>query len=94
MIEFEWDNQKNKTNIEKHHLPFELAKYVFEDKSFISFEDTKKDYNEVRFLGFGRLEEVLFCIFYTVRKKKIRLISFRKARQKELNKYLKKGVLK
>lgn len=58
----------------------------------LSVLKTQKDYNEVRFLGFGKLEDILFCISYTIRKKKIRLISFRKAIQKELNKYLKKGV--
>jgi uncharacterized DUF497 family protein len=91
MLEFEWDDNKNKSNIEKHKLSFELAKYVFEDDSFVNFIDTKKDYGETRFLGFSKIEEVLFCVSYTIRKNKIRLISLRKAREKELNKYLKEN---
>jgi uncharacterized DUF497 family protein len=92
MIEFEWDYKKNLSNLEKHKLPFELAKYVFEDKNFQRFVDDKKEYNEIRYIGFGQLENNLFCVSYTIRKYKIRIISFRKARQRELDKYSKKGV--
>ncbi|APC98007.1 BrnT family toxin [Francisella frigiditurris] len=86
MLEFEWDNKKNKSNIEKHKLPFELAKYVFECGNFERYIDDKKQYNETRYIGFGELENILFCVSYTIRKNKIRIISFRRARQKELDK--------
>ena len=86
MLEFEWDNKKNKANIEKHKVPFEFAKYVFESDTFERYIDNKNDYNETRYIGFGELENILFCVSYTIRKSKIRIISFRRARQKELEK--------
>jgi uncharacterized DUF497 family protein len=33
-IEFVWDEAKNRKNIGKHRLPFELANLVFQDQSF------------------------------------------------------------
>jgi uncharacterized protein len=30
-MDFEWDDAKNRLNIEKHHLSFENAKRVFDD---------------------------------------------------------------
>jgi uncharacterized DUF497 family protein len=91
MFEFEWDEKKNKINIEKHGLPFDFAKYVFDDSEFVRFVDNKKNYNEDRYIGFGVVEDVLFSVSYTIRNNAIRLISFRRARQKELNKMLEIG---
>ena len=32
---FEWDVQKNKINIQKHGISFEVASQVFEDENYI-----------------------------------------------------------
>ncbi len=88
---FIWDSNKNKLNIEKHKLSFEDAQYVFNDSSFKSFVDTKRDYGEKRFIGFAEMEGMLFSVSYTIRNEMIRIISFRKARQRELNKYINEG---
>jgi len=35
----EWNQQKNKSNIKKHKLSFDLAQYVFDDPLHISIQD-------------------------------------------------------
>jgi uncharacterized DUF497 family protein len=30
-MEFDWNDEKNRTNFEKHGVSFELAAYVFDD---------------------------------------------------------------
>lgn len=86
MLEFEWDNEKNKSNIEKHGLNFEDVDLVF-NESFIVLLDERKDYQENRCLGYGLVKGRLFQVVFTRRVKKIRIISFRKSNKKEIKKY-------
>ena len=44
---FEWDEDKNRFNIEKHGISFEEAVRVFDD-IHLSRLDTREDYGEVR----------------------------------------------
>lgn len=37
MIEFEWDENKNKSNKKKHNVWFEEATQVFDDKNALMF---------------------------------------------------------
>ena len=39
MYSFEWDEKKNKTNINKHGVSFEEAQTVFFDENAILFDD-------------------------------------------------------
>ncbi|MEY8768820.1 BrnT family toxin [Francisella philomiragia] len=86
MLEFEWDNEKNKSNIEKHGLNFEDVDLVF-NGSLIVLLDERKDYQENRCLGYGLVKGRLFQVVFTRRVKKIRIISFRKANKREIKKY-------
>lgn len=49
----------------------------------ITKEDNRKDYGEIRFIGIGKILEQIIVITYTIRITIIRLISARKANQKE-----------
>ena len=53
-MEFEWDNEKNDKNIEKHGLDFADVSLVF-DHPVLEYEDSRKDYGEKRFFGIGIL---------------------------------------
>ena len=44
---FEWDEEKNKTNLAKHGINFEEAALIFEGRVF-SWTDNRKDYGEAR----------------------------------------------
>ena len=78
----EWDNNKNKINIEKHGIDFLDAYKIFENP-IISKIDNRIDYQEKRFIGIGKLEQVVVILVYTKRGKNIRVISIRKANKIE-----------
>jgi uncharacterized protein len=87
MRQFEWDAEKNKLNIEKHKLSFDIAKRLFEKKLDVIVDD-RIEYNEKRYIGFGELDKRLMMVVFTMRKPgKIRLISFRKANAREQKEY-------
>ncbi len=52
-MEFDWDENKNNSNKEKHGISFEEAKGVFNDDQRITYEDSRNDYGEVRFIMIG-----------------------------------------
>ena len=83
---YEWDPDKAKQNIRKHGIAFADAVSVFFDDSAITVEDNNPD--EVRFvtLGMDAFGHVLVVV-YTWRGDSNRLISARKATEKERKQY-------
>jgi uncharacterized DUF497 family protein len=86
-MQFEWDANKAARNIAKHGVPFEYAARVFLDPRRLDSEDHRRDYGEERRFTVGRIERRLFAVAYTPRGRLIRLISARKANQREQRKY-------
>ena len=86
-MECEWDERKARQNIARHGVPFEYAARVFLDLHRLDTEDTRRDYGEERRLTLGKIEGRLYVAAYTVRGKMIRLISARKANEREWRKY-------
>jgi hypothetical protein len=84
---FEWDERKASRNITKHAVPFDYAVRVFLDPHRLDNEDIRRDYSEERRLTLGKIEGRLFAVAYTTRGKVIRLISARKANEREQRKY-------
>lgn len=89
MIEIEWDDKKNKTNIERHCLDFSDAWLVFE-APMLTRIDTRKEYGEVRWVTLGQLVTAVVVIVYTKRNNKIRIISLRRANRNERKIYWEK----
>ena len=85
-MEFEWDDEKNNRNIEKHGIDFADAVAIF-DNPILEFEDDRKDYGEKRFFGIGIIKDLEISVAYTKRKNNIRMISARRARKDERQKY-------
>jgi len=85
-MEFEWDEAKNKSNIEKHGIDFNDVRQVF-DKPVIAKEDERFDYGEKRIIAIGLLLEFVVVIVYTIRNTVIRIISARLANTNEKQKY-------
>lgn len=82
-MQFEWDQNKNIANIEKHGIDFEDACKVFEAPVLAAL-DTRQDYGEDRWIGLGFLEQCVIVIVYTYRDfDRIRVISMRKGLQHE-----------
>jgi len=84
---FEWDEEKNKKNIEKHGFSFNRALEIFND-SVLTMEDRRQEYGETRLISIGIMEKFLIIVVVHVnRKGTTRLISARKANQKERASY-------
>ena len=91
MYFFDWDEDKNITNIKKHGISFDEAKTVFFDERAILFDDPEHSEDEERFLLLGMSEEANLCIVchcYRESDTVIRLISARKATKKESDRYV------
>ncbi|MEZ3464589.1 MAG: BrnT family toxin [Lachnospiraceae bacterium] len=83
---FEWDEDKNKINLEKHGIDFETAILVFNDMQRIEIFDLEHSVEEDRYNTIGMVNDVLFVV-YTERKDNIRLISARLATKTERSIY-------
>lgn len=80
---FEWDENKNKINIQKHSVSFQEAILIF-NGAVLTFEDKRKDYSEKREISIGQIKNVLVVVIvHTKRKDKIRIISARLANKRE-----------
>ncbi len=86
---YEWDNKKNEENLSKHGLNFADVEIVFPNPH-LTFEDTRFDYGEPRFITFGLLEGRIIVVAHTPRSKKTRIISMRKANDREKKIYQKR----
>ena len=82
----EWDEDKNKINLEKHGIDFETAILVFNDMQRIEIFDLEHSVEEDRYNTIGMVYDVLFVV-YTERKDNIRLISARLATKTERSIY-------
>ena len=86
-MEFTWDENKNKTNTEKHKINFEEAKSVFDDPDGIELEAYRNE--EYRIIRIGKsATKIILLVVYTVRELIVRLISARQANRDERNLYL------
>lgn len=85
-MKFEWDHNKNQVNIQKHGFDFSDAEGIFE-QSYLVFEDKRKDYGEKRIIVIGWLNSRLVVLIYTKRKRNYRIISLRKANEREKKKF-------
>lgn len=81
-MEFEWDKKKNQINFEKHGLKFEDANLIFANET-VSFRDDRYEYNEQRFITLGNLEGRIIVLVHTQRGYITRIISMRKANERE-----------
>ncbi|GJQ60571.1 MAG: BrnT family toxin [Candidatus Scalindua sp. AMX11] len=71
---FEWDEDKNRENKEKHSVSFVLAQYAFIDPKRIIAKDLKHSYREERYYCFGKIGDEILTVRFTYRKDVIRII--------------------
>jgi uncharacterized DUF497 family protein len=87
---FEWDDQKSRRNMAKHHVSFDEAQTVFFDPYARVIDDPEHSAKEERFiiLGLSKMSKLLVvCHCYRVNEQVIRIISARKATKNEANQY-------
>lgn len=85
-IRFDWDENKNDINKKKHDVSFEEATSVFYDSEALIIPDPDHSIDEERFLILGysfQLKLLVVCHCYRENDEVIRIISARKATNKE-----------
>lgn len=83
---FEWDDSKQKINIEKHGIDFIDAIAIFNDINRIE-KTIVHESGEKRSITIGMVSGVVLLVVYTLRGKSIRLISARRASENERKYY-------
>lgn len=73
-MEFEWDEEKNLFNIEKHGVSFEEAVLVFQDPRRKIRLNVKHSQHEMRYFCFGKVRDRVMTVRFVMRKSKIRII--------------------
>lgn len=85
-MRYEWDVQKDFANRAKHGVPFEDVA-DFEWESSLETFDSRKDYKELRMIAMSTIRGRLHVLVYTLRSNSVRVISLRKANDREIGNY-------
>ena len=85
MNEFEFDVNKSQANLTKHGIDFEAAQALWKDPYLLEIRAKSK--GEPRFLLIGMISEKHWSAVVTYREERIRLISVRRSRKKEVDIY-------
>jgi uncharacterized DUF497 family protein len=85
-MRFSWSDRKRAINLTDHGLDFVDAPRVFEGLTF-TYEDDRFAYGEQRFITLGLLAGVPVSIAHTETEDEIRIISFRKATNREARRF-------
>jgi len=88
-MQFEWDENKNKSNIKKHKVRFEDAVPVFFDKNAVTFEDNRFDYPDGQrmiIIGANSID-VLYVAYAELESDTVRIISVRPADSTDMRIY-------
>ena len=70
---FEWDEAKNKENVIKHGVSFELAKKAFYDQERILTDDLEHSKQERRYFCIGYVDKKIITVRFTLRGNAIRI---------------------
>lgn len=87
-LNFEWDEEKEKSNLKKHRVSFEEAITVFIDPFSMTIPDSDHSVDEQRYIDIGSSDKGrVLVVVYTERCSNIRIISCRKATPSERTLY-------
>ena len=85
-MDITFDPNKDASNLEKHGLSLADAEKI-EWETLWAFEDDRHAYGETRMIGYAYIGLRLHCVVYTDRGDTRRIISLRKANQREIMRY-------
>jgi uncharacterized DUF497 family protein len=86
MMKLTWDEEKRQKTLQERRLDFADAGRIIEGTS-LTFPDQRKDYGEDRFVTVGFLDTRMLVIVHTQRGDATRIISMRKANEREIEHY-------
>ena len=84
-MKYEYDSNKSLSNKQKHGIDFEEAKLLWSDDRMIEINTSYE--GEERFINIGKINTKSYTVVTTLRSDKIRIISARRARKKEIEIY-------
>lgn len=86
--QFEWDDDKARSNEQKHGILFNEASTVFDDSLATIFDDPEHSDEEIReiIVGYSNRSRLLIVSF-TQREPAVRIISARRATPRERDKH-------
>ena len=64
LVNYEWDEAKNRANIRRHKIDFVDVPAIFE-KPMVVFLDNRKNYGEDRMVGIGVLKGIAVVVVFT-----------------------------
>lgn len=73
-VGFEWDDAKDRENLNKHGVSFSNAQFVFADPKRVIAQDLVHSQSEQRFYCFGRVNAGVMTVRFTYRNDVIRII--------------------
>lgn len=85
-MNIEYDPEKRNKTLTERGLDFAHAASVFAGKHFTA-EDTRQLYSEPRYITVGKLKERIVILVWTPRSNARRIISMRKANEREQAKF-------
>lgn len=86
MEQYEWDEAKRLQNVVKHGFDFvSLAEFVWDHALVVT--DTRQDYGEMRLIAYGPLRGRIVVVVFSLRGEIRRIISLRKANEREIRIY-------
>ena len=88
-MHFTCDPNKSRANYFKHGIVLEFAQHLDWANKLV-WQDVRQNYNEVRMSGLVPLEGKVYAVVYVLRAESTRMISLRKANNREMKQYDKK----
>ena len=85
-MEFAFDPAKDAINRSKHGVSLKEAAKLDWDR-VLAKPDTRTDYGEPRQIGYGPIGRRLYCVVFVDRGETLRIISLRKANNREIDRY-------
>ncbi len=86
-MDITFDPAKDKANQAKHGVSLSLAREL-DWSSVLVKPDTRRDYGELREIGYGVIQNRLYCVVFTQRRNTMHIISLRKANSREVKNYV------
>ena len=87
-MRIDYDPAKNERNIRERQISFDLAAKFEFDRALV-FVDDRRDYGEVRYIALGPIDGRLHVMCFTETEDGVRVVSLRKANDREVARHAK-----
>ncbi len=85
-IKYEWHEPKRQATLKSRGIDFASVEFL-DWSTALTVTDTRRDYSETRYVTLGLIHNRLHVCAWCYRGRKIRIISLRKANEKERKSY-------